>query len=382
MFSQMAAALIEVYREPHAGLGAVRNPTGQMLVLLTGSPDRRQLLDVLDELYHPAHPNAAFLHVVSLLEGQWFSESDSRWFLEHAEYANKLTYLRGSVFDPRDLERAVPGALGRPSSGRRSRLQAVFVLSNRGTEEEDTQNQLRAMALRRYLTNAEIYVLLGSADSQHSLQALGISAGRILTRDVVKAGFLAANTATPGAGPLLVNLFSSDGIASNGVPARREIPREMPLSWGEYFSLTPSKTAGRFNPAWLSRRLSWRADRLKRCFPPLVDDEIVLQLSSSSSHVAVPVYSGGTHTVGNSALDAGDAEVTPSLTHRWWSWNRDNEPEVPPRPTWHSDYQDGLVQEVGLFSHNPLCIVTTAYFVLPCSCSNWRCRVFWWTAHC
>lgn len=333
-FSRVAAALIEVYQEPHAGLGFVSNSSGRMLVLLTGSPNRRQLCDILDELFHPAHPNAAFLHVVSLLEGPFFSEEDARWFGEHPDYASKLSYLRGSVFSPRDLQRAVPGAMRIQADSDRQRLQAVFVLSAHGTEEEDTQNQLRAMALRRSLPpGAEIYVLLGGGDSQHSLQALGIPASRILARDVVKSGFFAANTATPGVGTLLVNLFSSDGGTEAGGERCVEPPRLLPRSLLD--QLWSRSSAAPLNPDWLVQRTAWRSERLRRCFPAFADDAMVQQLAElHAAHVQVAVRE-----------ESRPAETGETLPHLRW-WDPFATARVPIRPAWHADYEDGLEQEV------------------------------------
>lgn len=344
-FSRMAAALIEVYQEPHAGLGAVHNAAGRLLVLLTGSPDRKQLCDVLEELYHPAHPNSAYLHVVSLLEGHAFSEQDSRWFTEHADYGHKFTYLRGSVFNPRDVARAVPGASTRGTSSHR--LQAVFVLSSaRGNDDEDTQNQLRAMALRRHLApGTEIYVLLGSGDSQHSLQALGIPAGRILARDLVKSGFLAANTATPGAGPLLVNLFSSDGGSDAPIAERREVPRVVNRSWMHLRWL--KKTASQsLNPEWLALRLRWREERSRRCFAPFSDDAMVQGLASSAapSFAAAALPDHSTSRVYTDQASSSSAWVAPNLS-RWWN-AAESRLEKENRPAWHTDYEEGLEQEL------------------------------------
>lgn len=314
-----------------AGLGVVRNPTGRLLVLLTGSPDRRQLCDVLDELFHPAHPNAAYLHVVSLLEGSNFSEDDFRWFEESPHYGPKLSYLRGSVFDVRDLERAAPGSTTFTGDTSRLRLQAVFVLSARGTEDEDTQNQLRAMALRRFLPHgAEIYVLLGSGESLHSLMALGIPAERILARDIVKSGFLAANAATPGAGTLLVNLFSSDGGAA-GSDDRLGPPRVLSRGFGAGFSWRSQPTVS-LNPEWLSQRVVWRAERTRRCFPPLPDNAVFSAMTPDHPvHAVVPMGGGGKSRKPQS-------EVLP--------WSLFTEIDTTARPAWHADYKDGLEQEV------------------------------------
>jgi hypothetical protein len=53
LFSVLGSALLEVAQESRAGEGTAKNATSSLLVLLTGSPDRRQICDVLDELFHP-----------------------------------------------------------------------------------------------------------------------------------------------------------------------------------------------------------------------------------------------------------------------------------------------------------------------------------------
>lgn len=204
--------LVDALQRQKWGDGAFVNPARKLCVVVTGEPDRAQLLDLLAQLYHREHAAAkALLHAVVLLDVSQFSAEDARYFAGHYVLSQSVTYLRGSV-SWRDLQRA---------GAHTPEVQAIYILI-RGTARDDTANLLRATAVARYLPRVPLYVSVASSAAIPHLRAIGVPRERILARDKLLMGLLAANCITPGAAPLLMNLLSAEagGVAEGGARAR------------------------------------------------------------------------------------------------------------------------------------------------------------------
>lgn len=201
LIALLSARLIDIITEARAGGGRINNSGNKTIVLVCGDADTEQLNRVLSELFHAEHEVARkFVHASILFDDAVYSPVARRWFGEHTILAPLVSYLRGSVFQARDLERA-----GANSSS----LQAIFVLQ-RFSASDDSSNILRVLALRRAAPHVPLLVQLSNSSHKAFVQSTGVAAHNIFCLDALRSGLLAANVETPGTIPLLCNLFSAD----------------------------------------------------------------------------------------------------------------------------------------------------------------------------
>lgn len=201
LIGQLTTRLIQILSTQRAGAGPYVNTTRRILVLLTGETSLGQLQDMLSELFHPEHHGARqYLHAIILMDAEHYRPELRRYFHDHPVFTHTVTYLQGSVFAWADLVRACAHT---------PEMQAAFVLQRR-FGKSDTHNLLRVLALRRHLPNLPIYTMLANSDNRQIVVAAGVPEDNILSTDQLRHGLLAANVITPGAAPLLINLFSVD----------------------------------------------------------------------------------------------------------------------------------------------------------------------------
>ena len=144
--------------------------------------------------------------------------------------------LSGSVLDRAALVRA---------GAHTPECQAAIVLQRRFARQ-DTHNLLRVLALRRALPLLPLFLMLGDSKNLPVALAAGVNEDSVLLSDMLRHGLLAANTITPGAAPLLINLFCSDPL---------EPPPSMRLRWErEYFQGLGQTIREVRVPAWLVGR--------------------------------------------------------------------------------------------------------------------------------
>ena len=201
LIALLSARLIDIISEARAGGGRISNLGNKTIVLVTGDADTEQLNRVLSELFHAEHEVARkFVHASILFDDAVFSPVARRWFSEHTILAPLVSYLRGSVFQARDLARA-----GANSTS----LQAIFVLQ-RFSASDDSANILRVLALRRAAPHVPLLVQLANSSHKQFVMSSGVASYNIFCLDALRSGMLAANVETPGTIPLLCNLFSAE----------------------------------------------------------------------------------------------------------------------------------------------------------------------------
>lgn len=96
-----------------------------------------------------------------MADSSW-SVTTRKWIKHHLLYRYRVTYLRGTVFNESDLERA--GA---------ETARAVYLWTNR-FKNDDTPNVLRVLALQKHLRGVPIYVLVNKATSRDHILAAGV----------------------------------------------------------------------------------------------------------------------------------------------------------------------------------------------------------------
>lgn len=123
---------------------------------------------------------------VVILVGQSFDRDTKQWLDEHPYYKDWVTYLRGSVFERRDLQRASAAA-----------ATACFVLSRRRAAD-DSRNVLRVLALRQFVPDLPLHVLVDSVQMRQHILAADVPRHNICCVDMLKMGLIAQNCMTPG----------------------------------------------------------------------------------------------------------------------------------------------------------------------------------------
>jgi hypothetical protein len=204
----LSSRLIDTIKdERRAGMGsAPRN--SKSLLLITGDADTETLHNVLSELFHAEHTVARrYIHVVILLDSS-FSVAGRRWLAEQPVLSSSVTYLRGSVLRPRDMERA--GVL-------RPEMEACFILQSHSVNADDKANIMRAIALRIAAPKLPIFCNISRAANKHHVIAAGVPDHMIICHDVIRGGLLAANVLTPGAIAIITNLFSAEALPVENV---------------------------------------------------------------------------------------------------------------------------------------------------------------------
>jgi len=216
------------------------------------------------------------LHAVLLLDGDSFRRELPAYFAAHPDFAARVTVLSGSVLDRAALVRA---------GAHTPEMQAVIVLQRRFARQ-DTHNLLRVLALRRALPLLPLFLMLGDHKNLPVALAAGVNEDAVLLSDMLRHGLLAANTITPGAAPLLINLFSSDPL---------EPPPCMQLPWErEYFCGLGQTMREVRVPAWLVGRT-------------LIDATVLIfcaRLIRELSREAAAASSGVPRTAAAAAADA------------------------------------------------------------------------------
>lgn len=126
---------------------------------------------------------------VVILVNKCYSQDTRRWIQGHPYYRHWVTYLKGSVFEPSDLNRA---------SARSAT--ACFVLTQRHNAD-DSRNVLRVLALKRFVPGLPLYILVDSVQKRQHLIAANVPNQNICCVDVLKMGLIAQNCMTPGTWP-------------------------------------------------------------------------------------------------------------------------------------------------------------------------------------
>lgn len=330
MFSLLFARVADAIQSQRAGDGAFSNPGRKLSIILTGNPDRQQLLDMLSNLYHAEHSaSQSLLQTVIMLDHPRFKTEDAAFFRGHFFFRTSVTYLRGAT-TWLDLQRA---------GAHEPECQAIYVLARPGSTD-DTANLLRAMAITRYLPAVPLFVMVALASSTPHLAAIGVPPERICARDKLLMGLTAANCITPGAIPLLVNLLSSETNAKAAIamrvspPAKPEVRPLRPRGTG--------KTAGPMQPA---------------PFPDAPPVDLLQREASAASSVgrapapAERSFLGDSVRVGWRSMQVIGQSLFGSemgdVAHQAQSTaGAIGKLEGLRRPLWHIEYAEGLSQEI------------------------------------
>lgn len=231
LFGVQTAELMDLIQGETAGTGRYLHREGHDFLLLCGDLSLNTLKEFLHEVYHEDHGNQRRGLKVVVLVGDAFKMEHRDWVTKHVLYKTRVTYLKGEVFNERDLARAYA-----------HEAIACFVVSNRW-HNDDSRNVLRVLAFKRLVPGIPVYATLNQAENQKLLQAAGVPAAQVLCVDSITMGLVAQGVITPGAVTLLSNLSIS---AHHHADHDHRVVSTLPKPW---FKASPGKRA--FVPRWL-----------------------------------------------------------------------------------------------------------------------------------
>lgn len=192
-----------------SGLGSFEPRPGHRHVLVSGNLTLETAKDFILELLHPDHAkDADDLHVVLLLpQGSGVAEAVALFAMQApSRIAGRIHVFQGTVLRDLDLERV---------SARRA--QAFFLLPNMQSSaplEEDTENIMRTMAVRRCSPSARVILVLFKAESRQLLtlsSAVEDPGLACVALDEIRMGLAGKTCEVTGFSPLICNLVKCVG---------------------------------------------------------------------------------------------------------------------------------------------------------------------------
>lgn len=201
-FSYVCSELMAAYQMSAAGGGDYALKRRTRHIIVTGSPSSQMVADFLNEVYHEDHKKeSADLEVVILASGQGNLLESLRNFLKrksNEHIKNRVVVLQGSPLDQGDLYRVRVYAAA-----------MVFVLPNFYTSEpvqDDTENIMRVMSLRREAPRVRIIILIHKAEHRSLVLSGGAATSDVICLDEFKLGMVGKTCHVPGFATLVCNL--------------------------------------------------------------------------------------------------------------------------------------------------------------------------------
>jgi len=216
-FSLATHEVHQVISFNRAGMGGYKTKHRFHHIVVTGSPSFQMVKDFLSELYHPDHADDAddLEVVIALASLSGTFNLTKQWLRrkENQNMFNRVTILVGSVVDDADLPRFAC-----------ERASAIFILPDIFTHDphqDDTENIVRALALRRCVPHVRMIVLFHKSENKAVLknnqryQRAGISGNQgtldILGIDQFKLELLGKSCDVIGFSTLICNLCKTIG---------------------------------------------------------------------------------------------------------------------------------------------------------------------------
>merc|ERR1719191_1989001 len=201
-FSYVCSELMAAYQMSAAGGGDYALKRRTRHIIVTGSPSSQMVADFLNEVYHEDHKRESNdLEVVILCSSQGNLMEALRNFLRrksNVHLKNRVTVLQGSVLDSYDLMRI--------------RLYAavtVFMLPNlyvTDPMQDDTENIMRVMSVRREAPRVRIITLLHKAEHRQLVLSGGATESDVVCLGEFKLGLLGKTCQILGFATLVCNL--------------------------------------------------------------------------------------------------------------------------------------------------------------------------------
>lgn len=216
----------EIFQGAASGGGEYRVASATRLrrhIVVTGSPCAQTLQELLEELYHPDHEEAAqnMDTVFLLLPGSnAVMARVKRWLHleENRRILSKVYMLTGTPLHSRDLDRAKLDA---------SSLAIILPNTHSADEErEDIENAMRSLAMHRHTPYVRLVALLCRVEFRDMFVAAGLTHKDLVCVDEIKLGILGKACECQGFITLVCNLFKSAGEYENS--------GEDPPSVGDY----------------------------------------------------------------------------------------------------------------------------------------------------
>lgn len=210
-FSVAINQVIEVFRLKKLGRGAFQ-PTSKRCrhIVVTGNPSAQMVKDFISELFHPDHSDdAEDLEVVFLFPSRNSTMEQIQDYLKlrsMIDIAPRIHVLQGSVLDQTDMQRikAIDAA-------------TFFVMPNMFAQDlvqEDSENVVRVLAIRRAVPMVRVVVLLTKAENRQLLIEQGQIQNRFLlciAVDQFKLELVGKTCQVPGFASLICNLCKTIG---------------------------------------------------------------------------------------------------------------------------------------------------------------------------
>ena len=182
-------------------------------IIVSGNFSYNSITDFLGEMFHNDHGDVAQQIIVILMAEEAPSLSMLA-ILEDGKYVGRIRYLRGSILQDKDLERAHCSAAS-----------CIFLLCNKDSMDPKASDQatvLRAMAAKKYLRKTgsdDILVIMQMIlpDSRQffSRSRYGDSNHQIVCVDEIKLNLLAKSCICPGFSTMVSNLVRSSNLEAS-----------------------------------------------------------------------------------------------------------------------------------------------------------------------
>jgi hypothetical protein len=211
-FSVAINQVIEVFRLKKLGRGAFA-PTSKRCrhIVVTGNPSAQMVKDFIAELFHADHSDdAEDLEVVFLFPSRNLTMETTQDYLKQRsmiDIAPRIHVLQGSVLDPNDMNRI-----------RATEAAAFFVMPNMFAQDlvqEDSENVVRVLAIRRAMPTVRTVVLLTKAENRQLLMEHGGQAQNryllCIAVDQFKLELVGKTCQVPGFASLICNLCKTIG---------------------------------------------------------------------------------------------------------------------------------------------------------------------------
>eukprot|EP00928_Gymnodinium_smaydae_P014956 TRINITY_DN15489_c0_g2_i1.p1 TRINITY_DN15489_c0_g2~~TRINITY_DN15489_c0_g2_i1.p1 ORF type:complete len:1163 (-),score=197.48 TRINITY_DN15489_c0_g2_i1:111-3341(-) len=208
--SQTLRAITKVRALNSMGAGSFAPPARAKHIVVAGNPNAQMAIDFIQEIFHADHDEKADeLRCCFMFPRSSTALIEVRNFIklkQNIRILPRVTLLCGNVLDTGDLARCFA-----------SKADRVFLMPDPWAEDatqEDTDNIVRMMALRKLAKNLSIVLLLLKAERMSLLRDAGMNQAGLLTCvafDQFKMELVGKSCIVPGLSTLVCNLCKTMG---------------------------------------------------------------------------------------------------------------------------------------------------------------------------
>lgn len=171
-------------------------------IIICGSLTPLRIRHFFTEIFHKDHDMVG-LHVVVMADED--PSSSLRQLLDDPFFAKRTTFMKGSILEPKDAERAAIYS-----------AKAIFILTRKhgqeSVEKSDHHTVMQSISAKRLSPTVPVYAQLHLASSRELLESVGVE--NTVCFSEVMHSMMAQNCLCPGFSTLIFNLTSSSDETS------------------------------------------------------------------------------------------------------------------------------------------------------------------------